>query len=115
MKLALQLHWYIHRWVHTASPLISNASFIISALEVSLTFQDVDGLVIDAKFFSQSANPLKNNCLIVVSITHQLKSTILDRFQLAIIIISCIRSLSRKNLLELSCIRAKRGLSRKNT
>jgi len=51
-----------HRWAHTASPLISKANFFISALAVPLTFQDVNRLVIEAKFFSQSANPRQNNC-----------------------------------------------------
>jgi len=39
----------------SASPLISEANFFISALAVLLTSQDVNGLVIEAKFFSQSA------------------------------------------------------------
>jgi len=42
-------------WAHTASPLISEANFYISALAVLLMPQDINGLVIEAKFFSQSA------------------------------------------------------------
>jgi len=49
----------MHRWAHTASPLISKANIFISALAVSLTSQNVNGLAIEAKFF---ANPLENNC-----------------------------------------------------
>jgi len=44
------------------NPLISKANFFISALAVPLTSYDVNGLIIEAKFCSQSANPLENNC-----------------------------------------------------
>jgi len=53
---------YYHRWAYTASPLISEANFFISALAVLLTSQGINRLVIKAKFFSQSAIPLENNC-----------------------------------------------------
>jgi len=45
----------LHTWAHTASLLISEANFFISALALSLTSQDVNGLIIEANFFSQSA------------------------------------------------------------
>jgi len=35
-------------------PLISEANFFVSALAVPLTSRNVNGLVIEAKFFSQS-------------------------------------------------------------
>jgi len=63
------LHWR----AHTASPLISEANFFISTSAIPLTSQDVNGLVIEAKFFSQSAYPLENNCFNCGFNTHQLK------------------------------------------
>ena len=39
--------------------LISKANFFTSGLAVQLTFKYVSGLVIEATFFSQSANPLE--------------------------------------------------------
>jgi len=57
---SLKVNYENHRWAHTASPLISEANFFISALAVLLTSQDVNGLVIEAKFFL--TNPLENNC-----------------------------------------------------
>jgi len=50
-----QAHPSHRRWGHTASLLISEANFFSSALAVPLTSQDINGLVIEAKFFRQSA------------------------------------------------------------
>ena len=52
-----------HRWAQIANPLINVANIFISGLAVPLTFKNVNGLVIEANFFSQSANPPdKNSC-----------------------------------------------------
>jgi len=84
-QVQFKITFIIGAWAHTANPLIIETNFFISALAVPLTSQDVNGLVIEAKFFSQSANLLQKNCFNrIVSITHQLKSTIFDRFQLAV-------------------------------
>ena len=48
-----------HRWAQIANPLISEANFFTSGLAVQLTFKNVSGLVIEANFFSESANPLE--------------------------------------------------------
>ena len=48
-----------HRWAQIVNPLISKANFFTSGLAVQLTFKNVCGLVIEANFFSQSANPLE--------------------------------------------------------
>jgi len=58
----ISAHTSTYRWVHTTSPLISEANFFISALAVPLTSQDVNGMVIEANFFSKFANQLENNC-----------------------------------------------------
>ena len=42
----------------SAIPVISEANIFINRLAVPLTFKNVNGLVIEAKFFSQSAIPL---------------------------------------------------------
>jgi len=39
------------RWAHTANPLINDANYFISALAVSLTSQDINGLVIETNFY----------------------------------------------------------------
>ena len=48
-----------HRWAPIANPLISEASIFICGLAVPLTFKNVNGLIIEANFFRQSANPLE--------------------------------------------------------
>ena len=47
------------RWAQIANPLISEANFFTSGFAAQLTFKNVSGLVIEATFFSQSANPLE--------------------------------------------------------
>jgi len=55
LSIIVQKQNVIHRWAHTASSLSSDANFFICALAVPLTSQNVNGLVIEAKFL---ANPL---------------------------------------------------------
>ena len=50
---------YTHRWAQIANPLISEANSFTSGLAVQLTLKNVSELVIEANFFSQSANPLE--------------------------------------------------------
>ena len=57
--LDLAYRLFFHRWAQIANPLISEANFFTSGLAVQLTFGNVSGLVIEANFFSQSANPLE--------------------------------------------------------
>ena len=58
--MAFQRYYpYTHRWAQIANPLISEANFFTSGLAVQLTFKNVSELVIEANFFSQSANPLE--------------------------------------------------------
>ena len=52
-------------------PLISEANFFTSGLEVPTTFKNVSGLFIEAKFFSQSVRI--RILATVVSIKHRLK------------------------------------------
>ena len=52
-----------YRRTQIANPLISEANIFISGLPIPLTLKNVNGLVIEANFFSQSANMLeKNSC-----------------------------------------------------
>ena len=65
--------WYklwTHRWAQTTNPLISEANIFASGLAVPLTFKNVNGLVIEANFFSESANALEKIAATVVSIKH---------------------------------------------
>ena len=46
-------------WAQIAIPLLNEANFFTNGLTVHLMFKSVSGLVIEANFFSQSANPLE--------------------------------------------------------
>ena len=48
-----------HRWAQIVNPLVSRANFFTSGIAVQLTFKNVNGLVMEANFFSQSVNPLE--------------------------------------------------------
>ena len=54
---------YFYRWAQIVNPLISKANIFISGIAVPLMLKNVNGLVIEANFFYQFANPLeKSSC-----------------------------------------------------
>ena len=49
----------MYKWAQITIRLISKANFFTSGLTVQLMFKNVSGLVVEASFFSQSANLLE--------------------------------------------------------